>query len=195
MKYVYGFVWWLYDPLMWFHMIHLPIFFRVASQAPRQSYDCPFVSAVTLQEMGWLGTCVQLWLNWCICRLFFVLPRQFIRMRYGFIRNIGPILIELMHILSYQGSLIVELECIIYARYVHGGSGFELTKGVTYLSLSVELCIVFVTNWQHHIETRLHIDHGFNCGSKYMDWSWICVPFRLVIECFSVSPSISIPFT
>ena len=32
--------------------MHLPIFFRVTSPAPGQSYDCPSASEVTMKDMG-----------------------------------------------------------------------------------------------------------------------------------------------
>ena len=37
------------------HAIHLPIFFRVSSLAPGQSYDCPSACEVTLNNMGKVG--------------------------------------------------------------------------------------------------------------------------------------------
>ena len=38
------------------HMMYLPIFFRVASLALGQSYDCPSASEATLQDMGLLSS-------------------------------------------------------------------------------------------------------------------------------------------
>ena len=46
---------WLYHQLSyacWVHVIHLPIFFRVASLALWQSYDCHSASEVTQKNMG-----------------------------------------------------------------------------------------------------------------------------------------------
>ena len=44
---------WLYYQLFVIHMMYLPIFFRVASLALEQSYDCSITSDVTLKkEMG-----------------------------------------------------------------------------------------------------------------------------------------------
>ena len=37
------------------HLAHLPIFFRVASLALGQSYDCPSAGEVILKNMGIIG--------------------------------------------------------------------------------------------------------------------------------------------
>ena len=41
-----------FDNSLWIHVIYLPIFFRVASLALGQSYDCPSASEGTLKDMG-----------------------------------------------------------------------------------------------------------------------------------------------
>ena len=46
------FLWWLCYLWWWIRVIHLPIFFRISSQAPGQSYDCPGACEVTLKNMG-----------------------------------------------------------------------------------------------------------------------------------------------
>ena len=51
-KYAYSFILLFYIiNSYWFHMIHLPISFRVASVALRQSYDCPSATDSTLKDM------------------------------------------------------------------------------------------------------------------------------------------------
>ena len=42
----------LYSHFLWIHLMHLPMWFRVASVALKQSYDCPSASEVTLKHMG-----------------------------------------------------------------------------------------------------------------------------------------------
>ena len=57
MNYIHGFVVLCFVVvILSFLTMYLPIFFRVASLALGQSYDCPSVSAATLRDMGKIST-------------------------------------------------------------------------------------------------------------------------------------------
>ena len=48
----------LYYSAYWIHMMCFPVFFRVASLALGQSYDCPRASEATLKNMGNHAACI-----------------------------------------------------------------------------------------------------------------------------------------